>query len=386
MTGRERVLTALNHQEPDRVPYDQGTTFVTGIHRIAYDNLLNAIGMAELGPLPILDPIQQLATPHEEVLEHLGVDTRSTYLYVAGRPDRPEPKASDDEDYRQYTGEWGIKWRMPKDGGLYYDMCAHPLEGASSIAEVEAHDWPDPLEDFDPETLIEVCRQVHEAGEYALIVGGYGSGFLELDLWLQGFNDGYMNLIANKPVTEAILDNVLRIKLAHAQAVLEAVAEYVDIFYLGDDLGHQEGPAIRVEWFRELLKPRYIEYFTLIRKLAPQAKIFFHTCGSVYELLPEVIETGIDILNPVQVSAAEMDTARLKHEFGDDISFWGGVDTQHVLPHGTPQEVKDEVKRRIDDLAPGGGYVLNSVHNIQADVSPENILAMLEALDDYGWY
>ena len=385
MTGRERVLAALNHQEPDRVPYDQGTTFVTGIHRIAYDNLLEALGMSEQEPRPILDPIQQLATPHKEVLEHLGVDTRSTYLYLPGRPDRPEPKASEDEDYRQYTGEWGITWRMPTDGGLYYDMCAHPLEGAT-VADVEAHDWPDPLADLDRDKLIEVCREVREAGEYALIVGGYGAGFLELDLWLQGFNDGYANLVANKPVTEAVLDNILRIKLEHAQAVLEAVGQYTDIFYLGDDLGHQDRPAIRVEWFRELLRPRYLQYFGLVRKLAPQAKIFFHSCGSVYDLLPEVIETGIDILNPVQVSAAEMgDTARLKREFGDVLTFWGGIDTQQVLPRGTPQEVKDEVRRRIDDLAPGGGYVLNTVHNIQADVPPENILAMVEALDEHGW-
>ncbi len=385
MTGRERVLAALNHQEPDRVPYDQGTTFVTGIHRIAYDNLLRAIGMADLEPRPILDPIQQLATPHEEVLEYLGVDTRSTYLYLPGRPDRPEAKASDDGHYYRYTGEWGMKWRMPTDGGFYYDMYAHPLEGATSVEEVEAHDWPDPLATLDTDGLVRACREVHEANEYALIVGGYGAGFLELDLWLQGFNDGYMNLIANKPVTEAILDNILRIKLEHAQAVLEAVGQWADVFYFGDDLGHQEGPAIRAEWFRELLRPRYLEYFALIRKLAPQVKIFFHSCGSVYDLLPEVIETGIDILNPVQVSAAEMDTARLKREFGDALTFWGGIDTQDVLPHGTPQEVKDEVRRRIDDLAPGGGYVLNTVHNIQPDVPPENILALVEALEEYGW-
>ena len=382
MTGRERVLAALDHQEPDRVPYDQGTTFVTGIHRIAYDNLLEAIGMADLAPRPILDPLQQLATPHEQALEYLGVDTRSTYLYMPGRP---EPEVTEDQEYYMYTCEWGIKRRMPKDGGLYYDMYEYPLAGVTTVEEVEAHNWPDPLATLDTDKLIQVCREVREANEYALIVGGYGAGFLELDLWVQGFNDGYMNLIANKPVTEAILDNILRIKLEHAQAVLEAVGQWTDIYYLGDDLGHQEGPAIRVEWFRELFKPRYIEYFSLVKKLAPQAKVFFHTCGSVYDLLPEVIETGIDILNPVQVSAAKMDTARLKREFGDALTFWGGIDTQEVLPHGTPQEVKDEVRRRIDDLAPGGGYVLNTVHNIQPDVPPDNILAMVEALDEYGW-
>jgi uroporphyrinogen decarboxylase len=130
-----------------------------------------------------------------------------------------------------------------------------------------------------------------------------------------------------------------------------------------------------------------VAYHEAVKRAAPQAKMFFHTCGSVVNLLPDLIETGIDILNPVQVAAAGMgDTAALKARFGADVTFWGGIDTQHVMPHGTPQDVKDEVRRRMDDLAPGGGYVLNTSHNIQADVPAANILALVEALDEYGWY
>lgn len=384
MTSRERVLAALSHSEPDRVPYDQGTTFVTGIHRIAYDGLLQALGMTDLQQHPLLDPIQQLSMPHEQVLRTLGVDTRSVLLKLPGRELQV---AREDEGYLYATDDWGITWRMPKDGGLYYDMCEHPLAGAETVEEVEAHDWPHPPESMDMDAIEEACRKIKTSGDYPIIVGGFGSGMLELTLWLQGFDQGYMNLIINKPVTEAILERVTELKITYAEALLARVGPYVDIFYNGDDLGLQEAPMIRREWFRELLMPCYTRYHEAVKRAAPHAKMFFHTCGSVFDLLPDVIETGIDILNPVQVSAADMgDTARLKRRFGDTISFWGGIDTQQVLPNGSPQDVRDEVRRRIDDLAPGGGYIMNTVHNIQADVPAENILAMAEALDEYGWY
>jgi uroporphyrinogen decarboxylase len=384
MTPRERVLATLNHDEPDRVPFDMGTTFVTGIHRIAYDNLTEAMGMEDLEDKPLLDPFQQLAMPHEQVLRELGVDTRSVYLKLPGRAlENP----SEDEEYFYSVDSWGLKRRMPKDGGLYYDMFEFPLAGVETAEDVDAYDWPDPLEGLDLDAIEGACREVKSSGDYPVIVGGFGSGMLEMVLWLQGYDQGYMNLIVNTDVTEAILDHVVELKVTYAEAVLERVGPWVDVFYNGDDLGLQDGPMIRPEWFTDLLAPRYMRYHEAIKSAAPQAKIFFHTCGSVVELLPQVIDTGIDILNPVQVNAAGMgDTAMLKERFGDEVTFWGAIDTQHVLPNGTPEDVRDEVRRRIDDLAPGGGYVLNTSHNIQADVPPENILAMVEALDEYGWY
>lgn len=384
MTARERVLAALSHIEPDRVPFDLGTTPVTGIHRIAYRRLVDALGLRALEPQPLLDPFQQLATPHEEVLRELGVDTRSVYLRLPGRALQ---NPSEDEEYLYSTDEWGLIRRMPKDGGLYYDMCAHPLAGVDTVAGVNAYAWPDPLASLDLDAVEAACIDIKRSGDYPVIVGGYGSGMLELVLWLQGYDQGYMNLLVNRPVTEAILEQVVRLKITYAEALLARVGPYVDIFYNGDDLGLQDGPMIRVEWFRDLLADRYVAYHEAIKRAAPQAKIFFHTCGSVRALLPDLIATGIDILNPVQVNAAGMgDTAALKRDFGDVLTFWGGIDTQRVMPRGTPQAVKDEARRRIDDLAPGGGYVLNTSHNIQADVPPENILALVEALDEYGWY
>ncbi|HCA46927.1 MAG TPA: hypothetical protein DEP45_06045 [Armatimonadetes bacterium] len=256
-----------------------------------------------------------------------------------------------------------------------------------TVAEIEAYAWPDPLAGLDLDAIEEACHQIRASGDYPIIVGGFGSGTLELVLWLQGYDQGLMNLLVNRPVTEAILDRVVELKITYAEAVLERVGAWVDVFYNGDDLGLQDGPMIRPEWFRELLAPRYVAYHEAVKRAAPQVKMFFHTCGAVVDLLPDLIETGIDILNPVQVSAAGMgDTAALKAQFGADVTFWGGIDTQHAMPHGTPQDVKDEVRRRMDDLAPGGGYVLNTSHNIQADVPAANILALVEALDEFGWY
>ena len=384
MTPRERILAALSHTEADRVPFDLGTTLVTGIHRIAYANLLDALGMADLPEQPLLDPFQQLAMPHEEVLRTLGVDTRSVYLKLPGRAlDNP----SEDERYFYSVDAWGLKRRMPKDGGLYYDMFQPPLAGMETVAEIEAYAWPDPLAGLDLAAIEEACRQITASGDYPIIVGGFGSGMLELLIWLQGYDQDFMNLHVNRQVTKAIHDRVVELKITYAEAVLERGGAWVDVFYNGDDLGLQDGPMIRREWFTELLAPRYVAYHEAVKRAAPQVKMFFHTCGSVVDLLPDLIETGIDILNPVQVAAAGMgDTAALKSRFGAYGTFWCGIDTQHVMPHGTPQDVIDEVRRRIDDLAPGGGYVLNTSHNIQADVPAANILALVEALDEYGWY
>lgn len=382
MTSRERVLAALSHREPDRVPFDLGTTPVTGIHVRAYQALVRALGL-QLPEPDLVDPVQQLARPDERVLQALGADCRSTYLHI---PYRKLEDTWEDERYVYFTDEWGITRRMPHADGLYFDMCGHPLAGASEPADVEAHQWPDPTAKLNRGELRKVAEELAASG-YAVITRGWGAGFLELLLWLQGYEDGYVNLVANPSVTEAILDKILHIKLAYAQAVLETVGDLVDIFYLGDDLGQQHGPQISEDLYLRHFHPRYCEYHGLIRRLAPHVKIFFHCCGDCYALLPHLVETPIDILNPVQVAATNMgDTRRLKREFGDVLTFWGAVDSQRVLPRGTPQEVKDEVRRRIDDLAPGGGYVLGSVHNVQADVPPENILAMVEALDEYGWY
>jgi uroporphyrinogen decarboxylase len=183
------------------------------------------------------------------------------------------------------------------------------------------------------------------------------------------------------------MDRVLELKINYFDTLLTEIGDQVHIVRELDDLGSQQGLLISPEMYREFIKPRQKKLFDFIKRKAPGVKILFHSCGSVYEIIPDLIEVGADILNPVQVTAASMDSLKLKKEFGSEITFWGGgVDTQEILPRGTAQQVRDEVKRRIDDLAPGGGFVFATVHNIQEDVPIENIIALLETLREYGIY
>ena len=185
---------------------------------------------------------------------------------------------------------------------------------------------------------------------------------------------------------EEYLERYLEFKLEFWDNLLEQIGDMVDVVCESDDLGTQEATWISKDMYRHLIKPRQKKLFSFIKRRA-EVKVFLHSCGSIYDFIPDLIETGVDILNPIQVSAAKMDTAKLKREFGKDLVFWGGgIDTQKVLPYGTKQEIEDEVKKRIDDLAPGGGFVFATVHNIQEDVPPENIVAMLRALNKYGYY
>ncbi|MDH7570371.1 MAG: uroporphyrinogen decarboxylase family protein, partial [Armatimonadota bacterium] len=217
----------------------------------------------------------------------------------------------------------------------------------------------------------------------AVILGGVCAGLTEMSLWLRGFENFFADTAANKPLAEAMLDLILETKLRYWERALAEVGDLVDVVMEGDDLGMQQSLLMSPRTYRELVKPRQAQLFGFIKKQAP-VFTFFHTCGSVVEIIPDLIEVGVDILNPVQVSAAGMDTRVLKREFGNDIVFWGGgVDTQRILPRGSVQEVRDEVRRRLDDLAHGGGFVFATVHNIQADVPPQNILAMWETLQSY---
>ena len=382
MTHRERVVTALNHQEPDRVPMDLSGTLVTGITRIAYRNLLKHLG-DDREELPVFDPIQQLATVHEDILQRFEVDFRNV-------PNQPpstwQPDYHDENGYHCFTDQWGIGWRMPRDRGLYYDMYKHPLAGAT-LDGLARYQWPDPLDPGRREGLAAQAQALFASTDCAIVHGwGFGAGFLEQCVWAQGFEDGLANLVADEQLTHRFLETVMERNIQYADVVLDEIGPYIHIWGFGDDLGHQDSPMFGVAMFRTYLKDRYTRFFAAIKRKAPHVKVFFHTCGSVYDFVPDLIETGIDILNPVQVSAARMDPGRLKREFGDALAFWGGIDTHHVLPHGTPQQVRDEVRRRIEELAPGGGYVLNSVHNIQADVPPANVVAMFEAGLEYGGY
>jgi uroporphyrinogen decarboxylase len=202
---------------------------------------------------------------------------------------------------------------------------------------------------------------------------------------VRGFDTFLEDLLINRGFAEELMDRILAIEIDIVSGFLNAVGPHIDIIAFKDDLAMQSGPIVSPALFREAIKPRMRKLIEAIRSRT-QAKIWFHSCGSVYFAIPDLIELGIDVLNPVQVRAVGMDTARLKREFGQHLAFWGGIDTQHVLPFGTPEDVRREVRQRIQDLAPGGGYVLASVHNIEADVPGENIWAMVQAAHEYGRY
>jgi len=383
-TSRMRVEAALNHKEPDRVPFDLGGTILTGIHEQAYRRLRAYLGLPEV-EVEIEDLFQQLAKVHEDVRQRLKVDVCGIN---PGAPRGFHMKRWSEDGYHKYRDEWGIEWWMPQEGGFYYDLRAHPLANVTSVAELARVKWPDPLDPGRYEGIAEQADRLMNDKQVAYVLGRNAAGILEVALWMRGFENYYCDMLTNRPLAEALLDVVCEIKMKYWARVLECVGRNVMIVSEADDLCTQDRPLVAPELYRELLKPRHAKLFAFIRKHAKtDVKIFYHCCGAVAPLLPDLIESGIDILNPVQVSAAGMDTKELKRRFGKDLTFWGGgVDTQHVLPRGTPAEVKAEVRRRIDDLAPGGGFIFNTVHNIQADVPPQNIVAMWEALQEFGNY
>lgn len=275
---------------------------------------------------------------------------------------------------------------MQLEGGYYYDLCTSPLAAAETVVDIERYAFPDSLD----EARFTGMRQLAErerALEKAFVVGGICPGMLEMGQWLRGFENFYCDLALNRPLAEALCDKIIELKMLYWDRALAEVGDLIDVVQEGDDYGSQQALQISPQIFRQVFKPRLARLISHIKERAPHAKLFFHSCGSVYEILPDLIEVGVDILNPVQVAAAHMDSGQLKRQFGDALTFWGGgVDTQQVLPTGTPAQVRDEVRRRLDDLAPGGGFVFAAVHNIQADVPPENILALRQTVTECGVY
>ena len=385
-TSYERVKAALEHREPDRVPFDLGGSVLTGMNKVAYQRLRAYLGLPEK-PVEIYDQIQQLARIHQDVLDRLEVDVRC----VDPDPPSHSPLAKDivnEGQYHAFTDEWGITWKMPSDGGLYFDMRRHPLADAESVADLKKHPWPDPCDSGRFPTMKQRAdRYVHEEHK-AYILGRHAAGIFEVALWTRGFEKFFMDMALNPPFAEALLDIITDLKIRYWEKALETVGHNVLIVSEADDIATQRGPLISKEMYKRFIAPRHRRLFGHLRKKAQSRfYLFYHTCGAVRDLIPLLIEEGVEILNPVQLSAAGMDSADLKRLFGKDITFWGGgIDTQRVLPRGTREEIRDEVKRRIEDFAGGGGFVFNTVHNVQGDVPPENYMAMWEALQEFGGY
>jgi len=381
MNSRERVLLALNHQEPDHIPLDIGGTGLTTMHVTAYKNLRAHLGLPEVKPR-IAYMAEQLGAIDDSLADTLETDFRQVQ---PGFASDFQFLFWDEGDYEVYEDEWGIQWRMPKHGGFYYDMWRHPLARAESLEEMKAHPFPDPLDDGRFAGL----RAQAEAGAAqgkAVVLAGPCAGITEVYAWMRGFEAFYIDLALHKSWVAYMLDRLAEFKMAFWERALAEVGDLVDVVIEADDLAGQNNLLMSPDTYRQVILPRHKRLFQFIKDQA-DIKLFYHSCGAIRPLIPDLLEAGIDILNPVQISARGMDLFELKREFGDDLVFWGGgVDTQGVLDSGTPDEVRADVKRNIEALAPGGGFVFAAVHDIQANVSPENIMAMWQAWKDFGAY
>jgi uroporphyrinogen decarboxylase len=386
MNSRERLETALELKDPDRVPIDLGS-IVTGITTAANDALKKHLGIQSEDP--IVDRIQQLALPSDPLLERLRVDTR--YIYLSASRDWHDIELPDNT----YQDEFGVKRTaaIDPDTGrvLYYDFVVGtaPLAHVATAQEMAKIDWPDPHDVARYAGLEEKARNLYENTDYAILINAIGSIF-EFSWYLRGFEQFYTDIALDPGIVEALLDGMLEYQSAMFGEILDRAGPYVSVVMVGEDLGTQRGPVISEEVYKRIVWPRQKKFYDFIRSKT-DAPLFYHSCGSIVPMIPHLIDAGINALHPVQPMAAGMGGGEgerewLKKEYGGKITFWGGLDQQGVFPFGTPEEVRDATKRLLDVFMPGGGYVFCTGHNIQKGVPPENVLAAYDTAYEYGRY
>ena len=409
MNSRERVLAALNHQEPDRVPIDFGAHRSSGIAAMAYAKLRKALDL-EQRPPRVYDPIQQLAIVDDDVLDRFGVDA-----IELGRG-----FAHEDEHWRDWTLPDGTPCQMPRwaypervegawllrsesgrevgrmpDGAIYFEQTHWPFleqddldrlpEAMNETIWVAMRTPPGPLVtgNYGDRTLVEGAKKLRERTDRA-ILGLFGGNLLEIGQFLYRIDNFLAMLAGNPKRAHEFLDRLMEIHLKNLEKFLGLVGPYIDVILFGDDLGMQSGPQMSPAMYAEFFKPRHGRLWRRAKELA-DVKVQLHCCGGVRPLLPHLIEAGLDAINPVQISCRGMDPQALKRDFGDRITFWGGgCDTHKILSSGTPEEIRDHVRRQIEILKPGGGFVFQQVHNILADVPAENVIAMFDAAGEFG--
>lgn len=371
MNSRDRILLALNHQETDRVPIDLGSTNSSSINVNAYSNLINYLGISEDNLEIIRYP--QIVIPSEKILSYFSVDTRT--LRLGQFPDR-----NDKEQKNIYKDEWGVI-RVKPENSYYFDIVKSPLSGQISIADIDKYPMPNPYEESLYSGLKEKAKRIYEEEKYAIVFSLYGSVILQTQ-YLRGFNDWFIDILNDKNIFGAIQEKVFDVVYKIAERSLKEIAGYVDIVYVTDDLASQEGPLFSPNLYKSLIKPKHKKLVDLIKKTC-NAKVLMHACGSIMDFIQDFIDIGIDAINPLQLTAKGMDPKFLKKEYGKSMCFWGGIDTQNILPRGNTEQVKKEVMNKIDLLSKNGGYVLAPNHNIQADVPPQNIIEMYKVASKY---
>lgn len=390
MNSYERVKTTLNHQEPDRVPYDLSGTTVTGICRGAFLNAMRERGLSTAYDEAECDPISQIVTPVEETLRALKSDTRR--IGARRVPEYEKIRKREADGSWSLVDYWDCGWRM-SDHELYYSQYSYPLGDAPSISE-GLKSWHVP--EWDEKLAAQMAKDIEplakQLGEYCGIADRNCAGLTEMSTRIRKHENWYMDTVLDPEGVEELAEQLTRHKIAYWRSLFAWIREngYADKILVAsecDDLGTQNSTLIDPAQLRSWIIPRYKRIFAAIKQELPGVKTFMHSCGAIRPIIPDLIEAGLDILNPVQFTAYDMDLKRLKADFGKDLVFWGGgIDTQSTLCKGTPDEVRDQVKRILDIMAPGGGYVFAPVHNIQDDVSAANFWAMWDTLMEYGKY
>lgn len=393
MNHRERVLSALRHKETDRVPVDLGGTYVTGIAVHAYRRLRSALAMPDT-TIRISDMVQQLAEVEPEVLDRFGVDVLnldSTLFDENGGADCwqswndpageialiPRSLRVSEEAGNQYLYDGlsePLAVRTP--GCPYFEMIRTPFASATEPSDLDQFDWAN-WGKRDLNFLRERARRMREKSD-RLVVGSFGAQLLEGGQGLMGYERFMMELALDTPLANGLIGRLVELYEKRLVEYLEALAPYVDVFCFFDDLGTQQAPQISLGMYRRMFLPGHRTLFSRVKRY-PERYTFLHCCGAIRQFIPDLIDAGLDILNPVQTSAAGMDPAELKREYGKQLTFWGGgCDTQRILPTASPEEIRREVQSKMAILAPGGGFVFCPIHNIQMDVPTENILAMYD--------
>lgn len=382
MTQRNRVMTALAQQEPDKIPFDFSSTNVSGIAIQAYRRLVQEMNFQD-EEIITWDMIQQLAKPSEQFLRKFKTEFRGLLPYYYANIPLPEGSDLWNKVHEQrkgfffYRDEWQIEFRFKPGQDLYYTRILGPLDGETiSTDQIETFIRPQGDEPWRYSGMAEKAEE-YKNNDYTVLIRSVCSGLCEMGAKLRGMDSFFLDLALNESAAEKLIEQIFLVKLKYWQKLLSDFGESVDIIVEADDYGSQEALLLSPNMFNRFFKPYWKTLFSEIKKIAPHAKIFFHSCGAIRPLIPDFIDMGADILNPIHTRAKGMEPLGLKRDFGREICFWGGgIDTQQVLPKGTKEEVADEVKRSIDVLAPGGGWVFSPIHNVQADVPPENFLTM----------
>lgn len=401
MNSRERIRAAINHQATDVLPIDFGGMRSSGINAMAYNKLLTHLGISDKCA-KVYDVFQQLAQPDLEVLDIMNADVVQAHrMYPAfgisiadwkpgklqdgsdcffPKDHNPVVNANGDFDILAEDGKTVIS-RMPK-GGFYFDLINRKFEKMETVEDAKAAQF-EPMSDQEIDFIADECKRLYETTDRAILLE-FGGNVFEQGQSDLGYEKFYCDLAVNPEMMHVWFDRLTDSYLDSLQRLMPRVAPYVDIIQMGDDLGTQNAPQVSPEMYREMIKPYHKKVYSYINKNYPDIKVFLHCCGAIYKLIPDLIDAGVQILNPVQISANGMDPKKLKEEFGGDIVFWGGgADTQTFIPTASISEIRDHVAELIEIFSPGSGFVFNQIHNIQYNVEPEKIMAIYDVAKGY---